>query len=135
MNYKKQILLLFSISILWILFGIIVLCQPTDPNWMCQKDPPELVQATTLFFFAFFPLCVLLYFLKEAAYLSWRKFALRYLLVVAVILMLSANNGGGNGFNPGYGFDTESLTFFFSGLFFLVSLLLIIIKSWKLRGK
>jgi hypothetical protein len=67
------------------------------------------------------------------AYLAWRKFALWYLPIVAIFI-LSAG-GGSNGFNPGYGMDSESLTFFFSGLFAFISLILIIYKSVKLKGK
>jgi hypothetical protein len=133
MNYKKQILLLFAISIFWILFDIFILCQPTDPNWTCQKNPSGWTQISFLFCFVFFIFSIPLYFFKEAVYLAWRKFALWYLPIVAV-LILSAG-GGSNGFNPGYGMDTESLTFFFSGLFAFISLVLIIYKSIKLRGK
>jgi hypothetical protein len=134
MNYKKQIFSLVAFSILWIIFQVVVLCKPSDPNWSCQNYQPEWVQIPLLFFAAIFVLGIPLYFLKEVVYLAWRKFALWYLPIVAVILMFSSNSGG-NGFNPGYGFDTESLTFFFSGLFALISLVIIAVKSWKLRGK
>jgi hypothetical protein len=71
------------------------------------------------------------------AYLAWRKFAIWYLSITASLLfILWIRSGGvGSGFNPGYGFDTESLVFFFSGLFAIISIILILYKSIKLRGK
>jgi len=89
--------------------------------------------SVSLFSFVIFIFLLPLYFLKEGVYLAWRKFGLWYLPIVAVLILLAG--GGSNGFNPGYGFDSESLTFFFSGLFALISLILIVSKSIKLKGK
>jgi hypothetical protein len=143
MNYKKQILFLEGIffSLIGLLF---VIDYYSRDGALCDYDVISGVkylhcvllpftQLIVLFSFVAFVFLIPLYFLKEAVYLSWRKFALWYLPIVAV-LILSAG-GSGSGFNPGYGMDTESLTFFFSGLFAIISLILIVYKSIKLRGK
>ena len=75
-----------------------------------------------------------LYFLKEGVYLSWRKFALWYLPIVTFALIISPASEGNGLMSVGVGGDRESLTFFFSGLFAIISLILIIYKSIKLRG-
>ncbi|MCK9351202.1 MAG: hypothetical protein WCT49_00895 [Candidatus Paceibacterota bacterium] len=143
MNYKKQIKMAFIIAFLFYLFPVFSLYREMFPDGECELNHngnilrclffvllPGLVALwmVVLMFFL-----VALYFLKEAIFLSWRKFAVWYLPIVLAFTFLIG--GGSNGFNPGYGFDTESLTFFFSGLFALVSVILIIYKSIKLRGK
>lgn len=149
MNYKKQIRVLLVVFFLIPALSFVVTSYPTEFG-LCKRvyESAEDLWGSRiciinmqffqpLFFLSavFFIFLIPLYFLKEAIYLSWRKFALWYLPIVGIILMLSSLNSGGNGFNPGYGFDTESLTFFFSGLFALISLLIIAVKSYKLRGK
>jgi hypothetical protein len=143
MNYKKQILV--SICVFLFLLGcFFVLESYTDDGGLCDYDTisglkylscvlDPFIQFIGVFLIVFLFFLSPLYFLKEAVYLAWRKFALWYLPIVA-ILILSAG-GGSNGFNPGYGMDTESLTFFFSGLFAFISFVLILYKSIKLRGK
>jgi hypothetical protein len=148
MNYKKQIKIFFLIVlacfVLLIASGLIKFLFGSDECtqyfegrhfWLCLGAVffPDKYQMLTFFSVVLLFFLPPLYFLKEAVYLAWRKFALWYLPIVAV-LILSAG-GGSNGFNPGYGFDRESLTFFFSGLFAVISLILIIYKSTKLRGK
>jgi hypothetical protein len=143
MNYKKQIrLVLFCIFLLLILLSVSSIqyffLEGECVNGFGGHIGECLLFAIfpgsiSLFSFVVFIFSIPLYFLKEGVYFAWRKFALWYLPIVA-ILILSAG-GGSNGFNPGYGMDTESLTFFFSGLFALISLVLIIYKSIKLRGK
>ncbi|MCK9351563.1 MAG: hypothetical protein WCT49_00615 [Candidatus Paceibacterota bacterium] len=72
-----------------------------------------------------------LYFFRGEIYLAWRKFTLWYLPIVAILLIIARPSGGGMSF----GFDRESLSFHFSAYFVIVSLVIIAVKSWKLRGK
>jgi len=143
MNYKKQIrLVLFCIFFLLILLSVHGM-QYFFLEGECVSGfgghvgecllSAILPGSVSLFSLVTFVLLIPLYFLKETVYLSWRKFALWY-LPIAAFLILSAG-GGSNGFNPGYGMDSESLTFFFSGLFAVISPVLIIYKSIKLRWK
>jgi len=147
MNYKKQngVLLLISGIIPVISFlvteypnqiGLCKIVYGVSGEIQGRSCLFELGFLQPLFFLSFvaFIFLIPLYFLKEAVYLSWRKFAVWYLPIVAILILL-AGSSGGNGFNPGYGMDSESLTFFFSGLFAIISFILIIYKSIKLRGK
>ena len=147
MNYKKQVKISLLISVFITVIAFVITSFPTEIGF-CRNiyaNSGYLMGSnclvgmnifSILFFFSsttFFSL-IPLYFLKEGVYLSWKKFALWYIPIVAIILLISPQSGGG-GFNPGYGFDQESLTFFFSGLFAVISLILITYKSIKLRGK
>jgi hypothetical protein len=132
MNYKKQILLKIIITGLGLIASIVFLCNPGSGS-ICYGRYGENFPSVFLLLALLFPIFTAFYFLKEAVYLSWRKFAVWYLPIVAILILLAG--GGGNGFNPGYGMDSESLTFFFSGLFAIISFILIVYKSIKLRGK
>jgi len=74
-----------------------------------------------------------LYFLKEGIYKAWRKFAVIYLPIA--ILWIAASDPYGGGGYVGMLDSREQVTFFVSGLFLLISLILIIYKSIKLRKK
>ena len=143
MNYKKQIRL-----VLFCIFLLLVFLSAHSMQYFFLEGEcfsgfgghigecllfALLPGSVSLFSFVIFIFLLPLYFLKEGVYLAWRKFGLWYLPIVAVLILLAG--GGSNGFNPGYGFDSESLTFFFSGLFALISLILIVSKSIKLKGK
>jgi len=106
-----------------------------DCSWKYRDYETSGVFTALFSFVLFFITCILFVRLKvNVAYLSWRKFAVWYLPIVTILILAAGGHGGGNGFNPGYGMDSESLTFFFSGLFFLISLILIIYQSIKLRN-
>jgi hypothetical protein len=149
MNYKKQIGIIFvgilTVYLIIVLPGVVALLQGGDECTLYFNGRhlglcigvallPDNFQAISIFSVLLLAFLLPLYFLREGAYLAWRKFTLWYLPIVAV-LILSVGGNGSSGFNPGVGFDTESLTFFFSGLFAFVSLILIICKSIKLKGK
>lgn len=78
---------------------------------------------------------VLLLRLKSnEAFQTWKKFAKIYLSIAfAIVLLFAFSSGGGGNFGLGGGMDTEGATIFLSGLFFLISLIIIAIKSWRLR--
>jgi hypothetical protein len=144
MNYKKNILLFESI-LLALIFGLVTIDVLTRKGlcdydiitglkyFRCVAEP--FLQIISLFVVLAFIFLLPLYFLKEAVYLSWRKFALWYFPIVALILLFSPTSEGNGLMSVGVGGDRESLTFFFSGLFAFISLVLIIYKSIKLRGK
>lgn len=147
MNYRKQIGRLLVVFFLVPSLAFLITSYPTKFG-LCKHfftSPGDLWGSTTclinmeifqplfLFSVAIFIILIPLYFLKEAVYKTWRVFAVIYLPIVAVLILSSGS--GGNGFNPGVGFDSESLTFFFSGLFAFISTILIIYKSMRLRGR
>jgi hypothetical protein len=145
MNYKKEIKLLFyTIAIAYSLifaFGIndIYLSgncktQQGGDFFHCLGIAmiPDQFQTLSLFFLVMLVFLLSpLYFLREEVYLAWRKFALWYLPIAAILLFIARPSGGG----MSLGFDRESLTFHFSAYFALISILIMFIKSIKLRGK
>lgn len=86
-----------------------------------------------LFFFSLslLPTLILLYFLREEVFRSWFRFTKWYLSFAAIAIFLSLGSHGGWG--VGNIFSTELVTMWSAGFFFLISLFLIVIKSWKLR--
>jgi len=59
---------------------------------------------------------------------SWLKFAIPYLVLATILISISPSSNAGI-----YGLDSELIAWFTSGLFLIISLLIISIKSWKLR--
>jgi hypothetical protein len=135
MNYKKQVQLLAIISTIWILFDIFFLCQPTGDDLICQKTPGEWILAPFLESIIILILCIPLFFTKEAVYLAWRKFALWFLSISALIIFSAPEYSGGGFIGMSYGFTREIMSMTLSVLFLLISLILITYKSIKLRGK
>ena len=78
----------------------------------------------------------ILLFLKEQIFNTWKKFALVYMAISAIWIFFAPEycGGGWAGFG-GCVFDKEITAMFTAGLFLFTSLLIIAIKSWKLRGR
>jgi lipopolysaccharide export LptBFGC system permease protein LptF len=65
---------------------------------------------------------------------SWKHFALWWLPLSAFFIFIASPTGG-DGFGLDGMIDREIVTWWFAGLFLLISLILITYKSIKLRGK
>ncbi|MFA6566173.1 MAG: hypothetical protein WCT48_05480, partial [Candidatus Paceibacterota bacterium] len=68
-------------------------------------------------------------------YLSWRKFALWYIPITLLITVVSSTTSQGGSFSGMMPSDREFASYFFPIVFALISLILIIYKSVKLREK
>jgi hypothetical protein len=90
----------------------------------------DVGQMLAIFSLVSFILSVIIYFLREEIFLSWWKFV-KYYLPIAFFLILGFSSGGGGSFSMGN--DMEAMIFFTAGLYFIISLVLIIYKSIKLR--
>ena len=117
MNYKKNIMILLVISFIATLV-IFYFFTEMDPNWLSTFS-------LSLIFF-------ILLFTKEAIFNAWKKFGIWYILLTALLIFLAPSSSGGS-FGYSMGFDREGITMFLSALFLIISLLIIAIKSWKLR--
>jgi len=84
--------------------------------------------STSLFIVSF-----ILLFLREEVFKSWWRFARIYLLVALAFVLLAALSPGGGSFGVSNSFDGEQAAWFTSGLFLVISLILISVKSWRLR--
>jgi hypothetical protein len=88
---------------------------------------PVFLSLLSILFILFF-----LFFISESIYHSWRKFALWYVPLSILITVNSGTQSQSGGLLPS---DAEFLTYFFPIVFLLISLILIIYKSIKLKGK
>jgi len=134
MNYKKQVQLLAIISTIWVLFDIFFLCQPTGGDLICQKTPGEWILAPFLESIIILILCIPLFFTKEAVYFAWRKFAIWY-VPISIIYISTASSRSQGSFGYSMPSDQEFAMYALPFLFIVISLILIIYKSIKLRGK
>lgn len=75
----------------------------------------------------------ILIFLKKEIFTSWWKFARVYIPISAILTILSGEGRGGGYISLTS--DYESTAWFTAGLFFIISLALIIYKFLKFRGK
>lgn len=135
-EHKKKIKLLFfsSIFCFLILLGMIWLNIKYDifsivPILYDLSEPvlePLFFYSITLIL-----LSSILYFLREGVFRSWLRFTKWYLSFAALAIILSLGSHGGWG--VGNIFDTELVIMFSAGFFFIISLVLIVYKSYRLR--
>ena len=103
-------------------------------NWI-SGDVTELI-LPTLFFFAL-PLLVLsliTYKMRDEVFRAWLRFAYWWIPVSLVFIYLAGGWSGG-GFGIPNVLDQEFVSIIFSGLFAIISLLLIIWKYFTFRRK
>lgn len=136
MEYKKIILRNTLLALAGIVVGVLLLEMlkiNSCNSRFCRYVLVDAVGIPLIFFsLSVLPLSAILYFLREEVFRSWARFAKWYLIASLVLLVLGSNQHGGyisTGLN-----DRESMTWFLSGLFFVVSLILIAYKSFRLRG-
>lgn len=72
--------------------------------------------------------------LRDEVFQSWKRFT-KYFIPIAYIIILLTPTWGSGGFGPGFGGfpDKETMTYWLTTIFSLVSLILVIVKSWRLR--
>lgn len=88
-----------------------------------------MVQVPAFLSFSFFIISLILLFAREEVFHSWKKFTIVYLPIAAIFLFLAAGeSGGGIGLAS---IDSEIISWFLSGLFLFISILIIGVKSWK----
>jgi len=135
MSYRKKIVTLLLVSVGLFIFAFLTdpisgnFCEPI--NYDCNKLlKSDFGVGLFLFSAVFTSLSLTFLFTKQAVFRTWSKFAIPYLILAIALITISPSS------NPGiYGLDSELIAWFTSGLFLIISLLIIAIKSWKLRGK
>jgi tellurite resistance protein TehA-like permease len=136
MTYKKKIKILLVLAIFSfvaalmmtesVLFGLCL----EEEYFTCQEKLGNIGQPLGLFSIILIFLLIILHFTKPKVFKTWLKFAVPYLLLVSLpIILAPANNSGV------YGVDSEILTWFFSGLFLFISVIIIGIKSYILKRR
>ena len=135
MSYRKKIFLIGAVfvltgaaSVLVTYIDIFNLCPSKDS--ICLYKLGEIGQPVTLGSISFIVILFILLFTKQAVFRSWLKFATPYLILSILLLAVAPTSNADI-----YGLDRELIAWFTSALFLVISLLIIGIKSWKLRGK
>ncbi len=138
MNYKKQIILVFFVGILLSILGIF-----SDPAvfgfnstvYRILQSNPLISLSGLLFFSLAFPLIItsiLLFFFREEIFTAWCKFAVFAFPIMVILLLYFFNNEPTYGLDL-FGQDEELMSVILPVLFVGISLLIIGIKSWKLK--
>lgn len=105
----------------------------------CDNGIEGIFVAILALSFTLFLVSLVLFFVNRETFITWATFAvftLPFLVFIILYFILSAKWGYG-GIGVGIN-DSEAISIIsisLAILFFLVSLLIIIVKSWKLRGK
>lgn len=128
MSYKKIIASLAFVSLLGALFGVFVICQP-DQNGICMGQYYNSAFSVWGGSLAVFVVSVLLFFVREEAFNTWKTFAYWWIPLSIFLIFLAPSQGRGL-----ISIDRELVTWWMSGLFLFLSLILIAWKSWRLRG-
>lgn len=118
-NYKK--LIGFFIPVLFALAAIIYV----------TKSFTTLGTVSFLFSLSFGVIFSVLIFAKQQVFQVWLKFSVIFLPIAAVLVSLMAQGSRGSLVS----IDEELGSLFFAIIFLVVSLLIIAIKSFKLRGE
>ncbi len=132
MNYKRKLLYIIFSFLVWTLVLAFPLCMP-DPSddYTCTGSVVfvlgEFAQALFLFPIVIIILAGILLLTKEQVFNSWLKFSKIFLPIAIILIAIFPAEAGF--LNP----DKETVIWLTSGLFFFFSLLIIAVKSWKLR--
>lgn len=122
MSYRKKIGVLFVVAIVAFLIDIFLY------NLGSQFD--YIGEPLGMFSAVLFLLSIILFFTKETVFRTWWKFAIPYIIFSILLIAISPSSNAGI-----YGLDSELIAWFTSGLFLIISLLIIAIKSWKSKSR
>ena len=134
---KKIVLWLSSSSLL--VFVLLCLSQINsfcyNQLW-CNKYWGDINKVGNYLYFSIpiFILSLITYFLKEQIFRTWLHFAYGWIPLSLLFVYIASQSSGG-GFGIPNVFDTESVSIIFSVLFFIISILLIFIKSFITKSK
>ena len=127
---KKNILFSsFSLSLVFLgtLYYIENVCR--SGSFRCSSLYEIVWMVSGIFLPIFISSCIL-YFIKDEIFYTWKTFTEKYIIVYLLILIISPSIT--DAYIP---ISKETMSLLFSVVYFLLSLILIIYKSIKLRGK
>ncbi len=133
-SYKRKVYLILFIAP--IVFTLTLLTCYSRFGDICSGSGNinEAVALSSLLFPpVFFLLSFIFLFTREEIFHSWLHFAKWYLPLAGIAIFLSLRSHGGWGF-PNI-FATELVTMWAAGLFFIISLIIIIYKTISIRRK
>lgn len=141
MNQKKIVSVLFFISLLVIVGGVVITLSskcsfPDGSTYYCGTDFQEQkIQPVFLSFASILLITSFLFFVRRETFLAWAKFAVvTFPLMLGVLLYTFNNEPTPGGFGLAGLIPDELLaTFLLLPLFVIISFIIIVYKSWKLR--
>lgn len=128
---KKRVFLISLVGVLVI--TALALLQKGDfcyNNPWCNKlwDTINFIGYSSYPFVPLFLLSLISFFLREEVFRAWLRFTYWWLPVYIIAVYFVASNSSG-GFGIPNVFDQQTVSFIFSGLFLIISLVIITIKS------
>lgn len=130
-NSKKILLILGIIGTLAFIYSYTQPSHSVYGEFGYKYDLMERISRWTVFFVPVFLLSLLTSPLKNEVYKSWEKFTLYAITFNVISLVLLPEPNGNINILP----TPSDAAYYVSGLFFLISLILIAYKSYRLRGK
>lgn len=132
MNHRKKIHRNIYLSLIALAISIVLLepttfglC-PLEYKYCFEPYDDNIGQPVSVFALVLLIISLLLLFVREQKFNSWLRFAKYYLPIAAAIIFLSPGIDSTIG-----GFDKEFMTWLLAGIFFVVSLGIIIFSSRK----
>lgn len=138
MGYKKKIYYILVASVILAIISLILalpeysgLCRELDSAcidaYIYRYD--ALTTSLLIFSACLFSISIILLFLREQIFLAWSKFSIIFFPIAVVLITMTPTTSG-----TLVGFDKESATLWLAIAFLIASILIIAIKSFKLRG-
>ncbi|HEY4478786.1 MAG TPA: hypothetical protein VI981_00260 [Candidatus Paceibacterota bacterium] len=143
MDYKRRLIFLGTLALAGLLIASVLLwpdrlglCSHGDKACIYNYINYEIISVPILLFSLLTLVCsVVLYFMRSGVFYSWVKFTLWW-VPLSVILIAITPEYGGSGLDGGIpSFGREVVIWFMAGGFFVLSLLIIAWKSFRLRKK
>lgn len=137
---RNKMILIWVTLPLWVVFEMLVLCRPDfNDDFTCTTGKffyslGGFAQALIVFPFILSLLYLILAFLlREEVFRSWWKFTKFYLPIALILILIAGLTSSDGSWGVSADFDAEITIWLTSGLFLIISLILIAVKSWKLR--
>lgn len=135
-NYKKIVLTLLMISIVGFAVSLIFgfsekmgICQFN--NRVCLNNSNNIAEPLLIISIPFIAILSILFLLAEIYFVTWRKFAIIFLPIATILTAITPSRGN----NYISDIDRGKMVSLMSGLFFVISLLIIIYQKFFKKVK
>ncbi len=135
MSYRKTVYYILTLALVVEILFFVPSCTNFDGKFCTiLLNLNFLVEPLGFGLLSIIPVLIILLFTKQQVFTTWKKFAIPYIALSTLLLIFAGNSGGGFGF--GSIIDSrEGISIILSILFFVISIFLIAIKSWRLRDR
>ena len=104
-------------------------------SYQCEDILDSIAVPLGFFTIAIFPIAIILLFRPKPIFNSWWRFAKIYLPIALTLILIMGFSSDDGSWGVGADFDAEITIWLTASLFLIISLILIIYKSIKLRKK